>query len=248
MIDRLEYIKDTTGNNYIGVNIYQDRVYPFLERLKNIIGEEQFEVYHKMKMDRDRGHYHITVINVMEYNKLSKELGFDKFVNSLESVFKYEIDDLKLMGVGTAEKSGNRAYFIVVKSEKLQEIRKKYGLPIQDFHITIGFKWKDIFGIRKNEIIKENDPFLKLLKNSYYKGDETFDFIKDIENFDWDPQKQIYPIEILDTTATFRINNNGYFTIASINNNLRIVCKWEDTEKLPILSNTLITRKFKEII
>ena len=46
----------------------------------------------------------------------------------------YEFDDVKLMWIGTAEKNGNRAYFIVVNSEKLQEVRKKYGLSNQDFY------------------------------------------------------------------------------------------------------------------
>jgi hypothetical protein len=41
--------------------------------------------------------YHITVINVAEYNKLSNDMGMDVFTNSLTRVFKYEIDDLKLM-------------------------------------------------------------------------------------------------------------------------------------------------------
>ena len=246
MIHRLEYLKDTIGNNYIGVNIYVDMVNPYLQRLKSIIGDE-YEVYINNQKNRDHGHYHITVVNVMEYNKLSNEIGMDKFINSLESAFDFEFDDLQFLGIGTAEKAGNRAYFIVVRSEKLQEVRKKYSLPEQDFHITLGFKWKDVFGIRKNEILKESEPFLKLLRDLYYKNHETFEFVKEIVNFDGDPEMDIEPIEILDTTATFRNGQNDYFSISLLDNGLRVVAEWQDTEKRPILANTLISKKFKDI-
>jgi len=246
MIHRLEYLKDIVGNNYIGVNIYVDFVQSYLERLKNIIGDE-YDVYIKNQQNRDQGHYHITVINVMEYNKLSKDLGMDKFINSLEAAFDFEFDDLQFLGIGSAEKSDNKAYFIVVRSEKLQEVRKRYGLPEQDFHITLGFFSKDVFGVRKNEILKENEPFLKLLRDLYYKNHETFEFVKEVENFDGDPEKDIEPIEIRDTTATFRNGDNDYFSISLIGDSLRVVAQWQDTQKRPILSNTLISKKFKDI-
>jgi len=246
MIHRLEYLKDTVGNNYIGVNIYVDFVQSYLERLKNIIGDE-YGVYIKNQQNRDHGHYHITVINVMEYNKLSKDLGMDKFINSLEVAFDFDFDDLQFLGIGSAEKAGNKAYFIVVRSEKLQEVRKRYGLPEQDFHVTLGFKWKDVFGVRKNEVIKENEPFFKLLRDLYYKNHETFEFVKEVENFDGDPEKDIEPIEIRDTTATFRNGDNDYFSISLIGDSLRVVAQWQDTQKRPILSNTLISKKFKDI-
>lgn len=246
MIHRLEYLKDTVGNNYIGVNIYVDVVNPYLQRLKSIIGDE-YEVYINNQKNRDHGHYHITVMNVMEYNKLSNEIGMDKFINSLESAFDFEFDDLQFLGIGTAEKAGNRAYFIVVRSEKLQEVRRKYGLPEQDFHVTLGFKWKDVFGVRKNVVLKEKEPFLKLLRDLYYKNHETFEFVKEVENYEFDEDLDIDPITITETTATFRVNKNDYFSISLIDNKLRIVAMWQDKEDRPILSNTLISKKLKDI-
>ena len=53
MIHRLEYLKDTVGNNYMGVNIYVDFVQSYLERLKNIIGDE-YDVYIKNQQNRGK--------------------------------------------------------------------------------------------------------------------------------------------------------------------------------------------------
>lgn len=246
MTSKLEYIKDTVGNNYVGINIYADTVYPFLERLKIILGDK-YDTYIQNQQNRDHNKYHITLINTMDYNRLSKEVGMDKFVNSLESDFNFEFEDIKLMGIGTAEKAGNRAYFIVVKSDQLQEVRKKYNLPNQDFHITIGFLHKDVFGVRKNEILKENDPFLKLLKDLYYNNHETFEFVKEISNFEGDVEKDIEPIKIDNTNAIFRNGNNDYFSISLLDGELKVVAEWQDTENKPIISNTLISKKFKDI-
>ena len=246
MIHRVEYLKDILGSNYIGINVPIQIVSPFLDRLKNVLGDE-YDVYVKNQQNRDNGHYHITVINVMDYNRLSKEMGIDKFINSLESVFDFDFDDVQFLGLGKAQKQDNKSYFIVVRSEKLQEVRRKYGLSEQDFHVTLGFKWKDVFGVRKNEIIKESEHFLKLLKKSYYNNHETFDFVKEIENFEGDSEQEIEPIEIRETTATFRNGKNDYITVSLIDNEFRITNKYQDFSNKPILSHTLISKKFLDI-
>jgi sulfatase maturation enzyme AslB (radical SAM superfamily) len=67
----------------------------------------------------------------------------------------YEIDDLEMLGVGTAAKGDNRTYFIVCNSDKLDAVRTRFGLGNQDFHTTLGFKDKDVFGVPKNKIIEK---------------------------------------------------------------------------------------------
>lgn len=246
MIYRLEYLKDIADNNYVGINIYKDVVYPFLNQLREVLGDE-YDQYVKYQQDRDRNHHHITVINVMEYNKIGKEMGMDKFVKEIEQIFQYDIDDLKMMGVGTAERSPNRTYFVVVISEKIQAIRSRFGLNPIDLHITLGFKHKDVFGVRKNEVLTIKDPFIKLLKKKYYNDNETFSFIKSIDDYDYDEDDDIEPIKIEDTYATFRVKGD-YFSISYIGEipKFTIVAKWQDKEDKPILSNHLINRKFKE--
>ena len=149
----LTYLKDTIGNNYVGLNIPTSIVEPHLEKLKEILGEEDFEVFTQNQKTRDHGHYHITVINVMDYNRLSKEMGVSNFIESLELILKYEIEDLEMLGIGMASKNNNTAYFIVCQSDSLDAIRTRFNLPKQDFHITLGFNVKDVFGVPKNVVI-----------------------------------------------------------------------------------------------
>ena len=153
MIYYLTYLKDTIGNNYVGINIPEAVVEPHLEKLKEILGEEDFEIFTQNQKMRDHGHYHITVINVMDCNRLSKEMGMANFVKSVELAFEYPVEDLELLGVGKASKNDNTAYFIVCQSDSLDAVRTRFNLPKQDFHVTLGFNTKDVFGVPKNEVI-----------------------------------------------------------------------------------------------
>jgi hypothetical protein len=153
MTYNLTYLKDTIGNNYVGINIPEDAVQPHLEKLKEILGEEDFEIFTQNQKMRDHGHYHITVINVMDCNRLSKEMGMANFVKSVELAFEYPVEDLELLGVGKASKNENTAYFIVCQSDSLDAVRTRFNLTKQDFHITLGFNTKDVFGVPKNVLI-----------------------------------------------------------------------------------------------
>jgi len=153
MTHKLTYLKDAVGNNYVGINIPNEVVEPHLEKLKEILGEEDFEIFTNNQKMRDHGHYHITVINVMDCNRLSKEMGMANFVKSVELAFDYPVEDLELLGVGMASKNTNTAYFIVCSSDSLDAVRTRFNLPKQDFHVTLGFNTKDVFGVPKNLVI-----------------------------------------------------------------------------------------------
>jgi hypothetical protein len=245
MIYYLQYLKDSIGNNYIGIQMPNGTVEPFLNELKEIIGEDDYNKFTENQIKRDSGHYHITVINVMEYNALSKSMGIDKFVNSLEPIFKYEIDDLKMMGVGTAAKNENRAYFIVCQSDKLEAIRDRYELPKQDFHITLAFKFKDIFGVRKNEVLEKDSKFLKLLSIEYYKND-NWNFIKQIENFNLSKDDELIPVVIYDNRIKFKCGS--YFTEIGLLDDERfwVIAQYPLDKELPRLSETEISKKINK--
>jgi len=242
----IKILKDSIDKNYVGIEFSPEIITPFLDQLEDILGDK-YEEYIKLQQQRDRGKYHLTLLPTMEFNQISARMGYDKFLNYLEGIFKVEISDLKLLGLGKAENAGNEAYYIVVKSEMLDMIRENLELTEKDFHITLGFKWKDVHGVRKNEIMKPSNGFLKKLKSSYLNEGETFEFVKGIKNFDLDFLKLIEPISINDSTAVFRCGDNDYIQLSLIDDNLSISGKWQDTNKLPILSNNLVTKKFKQI-
>ena len=145
---RIEYIKDINGQNYLAIKVELSNK-PFLDRLESELGED-FLLYTGNQIERDGGKYHITVINVMDYGRLVKSLGMDKFVSALQPILEYEIDDLDMLGVGKAESKGNTSYFVVCESDKLDAVRTRFGLPKQDFHITLGFDKRDVFGVTKD--------------------------------------------------------------------------------------------------
>lgn len=242
MIYYVSYLKDRVGQNYLGVDIPIDIINPFLNELKLILGESDYNTFTQNQQNRDSGHYHITVINVMDYNRLSKEIGMDKFINSLEPIFHYEIDDLKMLGIGTALQNENRSYFIVCKSDKLDAVRNRFDLPSIDLHITIGFKWKDVFGVRKNVVLKKESNFLQLLKFEFYKND-NWQFIRNIKSFDLPDTSEIIPVEISDTIM--KVKCCGYYLdIGYIEDgeNFSILTKYPVTEEMPRLSETEIAK------
>ena len=245
MIYYLQYLKDTIGNNYIGIQVPNGTVTPFLNELKSIIGDDDFKSYTDNQQKRDHGDYHITVINVMEYNALSKSMGIDKFINSLDPIFKYEIDDLKMMGVGTATKNENRSYFIVCQSDNLEAIRDRYELPKRDFHITLGFLHRDVFGVRKNQVLEKEGKFLQLLRHEYYKND-NWEFIKSIGNFNLSKDKELIPVDLSDSKIKFKCDDN-YTEIGLLDDEkFWVMAQYPVDQELPRLSEMEISKKLNK--
>lgn len=239
MVYYVNYLKDVLGNNYLGIDIPKHVVEPFLNELKDIVGDDYNE-FTEQQIKRDGGHYHITVINVIDFNKLSNNI--DKFVNSLDPIFKYPIDDLKLLGIGRAQRNENVSFFTVCESEKLEAIRKRFELADHDFHITLGFRYKDVFGVRKNEIFKKESKFLQLLRQEFYKN-EDFNFIRKIVNYELDPKAEIIPVKLTETTI--KVKCEGYYLDIGYSEEgecLRIYTKYPIDDELPRLSETEIAK------
>jgi hypothetical protein len=240
----IEHISDTIGQNYIGLSFTPEAT-TYLNTLKEITSESDYKLFTDNQQKRDKGKFHITVLNVAEYNSLSKEMGIDKFINSLDLVFKYPIDDLKMLGVGTESRNENKAYFIVCSSSKLEALRNRYNLPNKDFHITLGFNPRDVFGVRKNIVMEKSSSFLKLLGQEFFKKN-NWNFVRNIENFNLDTKEEIVPIKLTDTTL--KLKCDGYFIdIIYIENDKKfwVATKYSINEDLPRLPETEILRKFK---
>lgn len=245
MILYITHLKDILQNNYLGIKIPVTMIQSYLNELKEILGEDDYVKFTENQIKRDGGHYHITVINVADYNRLCKSMGMDKFINSLDPIFKYPIDDLRMLGVGRAQKNENTAFYVVCNSGKLEAVRGRFELGEQDFHITLGFNFKDVFGVSKKELFKKEGKFIQLLRTEFYKN-ENWNFIRNISNYELDPKAEIIPIKLTDTYL--KVKCEGYYLDIGYQEegeSLRIYTKYSVDEDLPRLSETEISRILK---
>lgn len=149
----LTYTTDTHGNKYIVVKFDKNvdsELLIFLKELKTILGE-RFNTFISNQQARDlrdgQSHtHHVTVVNVMELGKVDDISKVDEYVSM-------PIDDFKMHGIGTAidDKRGNQTFFVVCSSDTLDKFRESIGLKPHDFHITLGFADKDVFGKSKGK-------------------------------------------------------------------------------------------------
>ena len=77
------------------------------------------------------------------------------------------------------------------------------------------------------------------------KNRETFDFVKEIENYFGDEDDDIECIDINSSKAKFRIEGtNKYFLVSYLNpQGFYITSIWEDDEDIPNMSSHLIVKK-----
>jgi hypothetical protein len=92
---------------------------------------------------RDHNSYHVTLVNAMQYSKLSKIMDKNILLKSITNCnFK-----LFTYGIGTAiELNKNKqAWFTILENPYLDNFRQELGLAKQDFHMTLAFKNGDVF-------------------------------------------------------------------------------------------------------
>lgn len=239
----LEYIKDVFSYNYLGVRVQREAALPFLEQMRGHLGD-RFEAYAAMQSRRDMGGHHINVMTSSECRSLADRIGLDRFTGSIQSFLEMEYD-VTMLGLGQASARGNTEYFVVVKSDGLAAVRKKYDLPEKDFTVCLGFYPGEVFGVRKNTLVPLTDPFLKLLGAEYYNNNKSFEFLKNMTNFDGDPAAEVEPVSISDTLATFRCGQTSYMTVSLLGDALGISARWQGDNDRPRMSDTLVARKLK---
>lgn len=137
----LGIIKDVTGNDYVGIVYPEYFIKPYdliLEVLLSDKGysDEKIKTIMENRIKRDGLNYHITVLPVGVYKEQNINL---------------KVGDIEFLGIGTVSANDNETYYLVVKSQTLDNYRSGLGLKPIDFHITLGFDKKDVFGKRKNE-------------------------------------------------------------------------------------------------
>lgn len=242
MLARLEHLRDVLSTNYLGIAVRPEAVAPFLAQMRQHLGD-RFDLYAGMQSRRDLGSHHINVVSTAEYNALSERMGIDRWVSSLDRLMDVE-HDIALLGLGAAESRGNKEYFVVARSESLAGLRRSLGLPEKDFAVTLGFYPGEARGVRKDTLLPTRDQFLKLFGDAYYNHNKSFDFVRDMEHFDGDPEAEVVATSIGDSMATLRCGRTNYYTVCVLGDTLGIGARWQGQER-PRMSDTLISRKLK---
>ncbi|MCP4987163.1 MAG: hypothetical protein GY928_14280 [Colwellia sp.] len=134
---KLVHLQDSQGLKYVGGLIEAKNLTLYLAQMKNLT-KTNFANYRTNQAKRDHGEYHMTLINPYEYQEIKQS--------------KVNIGDtltITLKGLGRVAKKNKETYFVVVQSSEAQLHRQQLGLADKDFHITLGFKPVDVYGVSK---------------------------------------------------------------------------------------------------
>lgn len=146
---QISKITDNSGSDYIAVKVNNEDAYEYQEMLHQLGLHE----YTSNQIKRDKGHFHVTIINAMEYGNLKK--NYSEKLPILETYLQEPVD-MFFHGIGKAskdDKSGqtNTALFAVIENATLSSLREKLGMKPFNFHMTLGFKDKDVHGVPKDK-------------------------------------------------------------------------------------------------
>lgn len=139
IITTVSEMSDSTGLTYIGAKVERTEVEKFLQQLKTILGDE-YQQYRLNQASRDGNTFHVTLVAPHEYQLMNKdEVAIGKTVR------------ITLEGLGRVSQGSNTSYFVVASSSDGDFMRQTLRLTAKDFHVTLGFDKKDVYGVRKDE-------------------------------------------------------------------------------------------------
>jgi len=159
------------NGGYLGLN--GEIVEDCCDKHKEMIEKHVPRDYVKKKEERDKGgHHHITLMlkqdvkkaieslpstfpSLIPANATASSLTIEDLLNVMEKTL--DLSDLKPLGIGRVAKSGAEALFVVVEWPSANQFLNTVGADKRDFHVTLGFKDKDIHGVAKNQttLLKE---------------------------------------------------------------------------------------------
>lgn len=158
-----EVVYDKNKQPYLSLMVPDELVGSYNNVLRDNIVDADSCI--EKKQIRDSGVSHITVVSAAEFGKM-KKIAPEK----LERVLSLKQVDVFCSGIGSVGDGQNATYFSLVSSGYLDGVRDSLGLGKKDFHITLGFKEKDLHNYRKDrnsEIIKFNDVYTKMVESLY---------------------------------------------------------------------------------
>lgn len=135
----IKELADNQGLKYLAGLVNRADIEQYLTQLQIILGDE-FESYRHHQSARDHSSFHVTLVNPYEYQALADK---GKVVNHKIRV--------QLHGLGRVSKDDNTTYFVVASSPDGQFLRQNLLLKEKDFHVTLGFKSQDVYGVAKDK-------------------------------------------------------------------------------------------------
>jgi hypothetical protein len=130
-------LTDSIGQPYMALEFMPYEIQPYLDFLKK--QEALFDEMSDKVKQRDGYNYHMTVLNASEYSK---------FKNKIQH-YNYPFD-VEFLGIGETILKDSKIYYIVAHCKDADNYREKYYLSPKDFHVTLAFNHKDIFGVDKS--------------------------------------------------------------------------------------------------
>ncbi|KGJ92881.1 hypothetical protein [Colwellia psychrerythraea] len=134
---KLVQLQDNQGLKYIGALVPMVDLAPYLAQMKTQLTTD-FADYRHNQVSRDHGQFHMTLINPYEYQVIDQS-----------KISVGETVTITLKGLGRVAQDSKETYFVVVESNIAQLYRQKIALNGKDFHVTLGFKPQDIYGVSK---------------------------------------------------------------------------------------------------
>ena len=139
VIVNVSILTDNQGQKYLAGLINKADIEQYLTQLKTILGE-RFDSFREHQSARDQAKFHVTIVNSKEYQTLmNKEQMIDERLR------------MQLHGLGRVSQGQHTSYFVVATSTDGEFLRQKSLLQPKDFHVTLGFKPKDVHGVEKNK-------------------------------------------------------------------------------------------------
>ena len=132
--------ENRNGDPYLSAIVDRAALHPYLDALRSYLGENRANRYILNLKRRNAGTFHITVLSPFEYGKVFGRLEHNVRVHG----------HAVLHGVGCVQRPTEETYYIVVTCSEFAHFRHSLDLPPRDFHITLGFRTRDIHNVRKD--------------------------------------------------------------------------------------------------
>jgi len=163
MIERILATGGCKPTNYRpGINIIHSKliyygtpstdIIDWIEKLKSLLGSDQYALYYRNRSNRDGGPlngidiYHMTLTGFNPDDNLTSEQT-NIYLDGLRKLSE-EVSP-QWIGLGKIQYEENEAYYILVKWDEVNLLREKLGLRCLNLHITLGFHKNDIHNIPK---------------------------------------------------------------------------------------------------